>query len=177
VPTIGQWIDVLETTGEILVVPPYLENFGKRLVKSPKVYFTDSGVACHLLGIESENALRKSPFHGPILEGFVASEIAKLQLGRGQRREIDYFRDQQGLEVDFVVPRGGRLTLIEAKTGQTLRPAMGEPLSRLADAIDQDRTDSYVVYRRPVGVEVVAQVRPGVSAIDVAELPELFGVR
>jgi len=64
-------------------VPPHFENFGNRLVKSPKIYLADSGLACHLLGIANQAELRRSPFLGPIFEGFVASEIAKSQANRG----------------------------------------------------------------------------------------------
>lgn len=102
---------------------PYFENFGKRLVKSPKVYFVDSGLLCHLLGVESERELSRSPFLGSMFEGFVASEILKHQIGAGRPRQLYYFRDQQGLEVDFVVPAGHRrLVLVEAKAARTSGP-------------------------------------------------------
>jgi len=84
VPTVSQWLGVLEATGQIILVPPFLENFGKRLVKSPKLHFVDSGLACHLLGIESASALRRSPFLGPLYEGFVTSEIVKRQMHNGR---------------------------------------------------------------------------------------------
>ena len=80
VPTISAWLSILETTGQILLIPPFYEDFGKRLVKSPKLYFTDSGLACHLLGINSNDELQRSPFLGPLFEGFVASEIFKQQV-------------------------------------------------------------------------------------------------
>ncbi|MBI4542686.1 MAG: ATP-binding protein [Gemmatimonadetes bacterium] len=76
VPTVTQWLSILEITGQILLVPPFFESFGKRLIKSPKLYFTDSGLASHLLGLETERALATSPFLGPRFEGFVAGEIA-----------------------------------------------------------------------------------------------------
>jgi len=95
VPTLGEWLNILEVTGQIIVVPPFYENFGKRLIKSPKIYFTDSGLACYLLGLETENALRHSTFFGHVFEGVIASEIAKHQLNTGRRKEIYYyFRDQ-----------------------------------------------------------------------------------
>ena len=108
VPGITSWLSILEATHQVLIVPPYFENLGKRLIKSPRVYIADSGLACHLLGIETEAELKKSPLLGEIFEGFIASEILKAQLNAGRRREIYYFRDQQGLEVDFVLPRKGR---------------------------------------------------------------------
>jgi predicted AAA+ superfamily ATPase len=87
VPTIAEWLRILESTGEIIVVPPYFENFGKRLIKSPKVYWGDSGLACHLLGIRSAAELERSPFLGPLFEGFVASEILKGQTNQGLRKD------------------------------------------------------------------------------------------
>lgn len=104
VPTVGRWLDILEATAQVLIVSPYFENLGKRLIKSAKVYIADSGLACHLLGVESERELAKTPFLEALFEGFVASEIVKAQVNAGRRPELYFFRDQQGLEVDFVVP-------------------------------------------------------------------------
>ena len=117
VPTIAQWLGVLETTAQVLIVPPFYENLGKRLIKSPKVYLADSGLACHLLGIESAARTRRSRRSSArLFEGFIAAEIVKAQVNAGRRRELYYFRDEQGLEVDFVVPgRGGSLALVECK--------------------------------------------------------------
>jgi predicted AAA+ superfamily ATPase len=85
-----------------------------------------------LLGIQTQEELARSPFLGPLWEGFVASEIVKHQLNAGRRRELYCFRDQQGLEIDFVVPaRGGRLLLIEARASQTALPRMADSLVRL----------------------------------------------
>jgi hypothetical protein len=104
VPGVSSWLDVLETTGQVLLVPPFFENLGKRLIKSPKIYVADSGLCCHLLGLETQTEVERSPFLGALFEGFVASEIAKVQAHAGRRRQLYTFRDQQGLEVDFVVP-------------------------------------------------------------------------
>ncbi|MGI8957524.1 MAG: ATP-binding protein [Chthoniobacterales bacterium] len=135
VPGIGRWLDILEATAQILLVPPYFENLGKRLIKSPKIYVADSGLACHLLGIETAAELEKSPFLGALFEGFIAGEIVKAQLNAGRRRELYYFRDQQGLEVDFVVPgKGGGLRLVEAKAARTVSPGDAAPMQRLATA-------------------------------------------
>lgn len=76
-PTITQWLGVLDTTAQILIVPPFYENLGKRLIKSPKVYVADSGLACHLLGIDTAGELARSPFLGALFEGFIAAEIGK----------------------------------------------------------------------------------------------------
>jgi hypothetical protein len=180
VPTITQWLGVLETTAQILIVPPFYENLGKRLIKSPKVYLADSGVACHLLGIDSEVELRKSPFAGSLFEGLIASEIVKTQVNAGGRREIYHFRDEQGLEVDFVMPGPrGSLTLVECKAGRTVTPSMAAPMQRLRDAVTKARrTDTAVhmclVHQTTKMEHPTSAVAPGVRALPwrdfVAEL-------
>jgi predicted AAA+ superfamily ATPase len=123
VPTISEWLHILEMTGQVIIVPPYFENLGKRLIKSPKVFWGDSGLACYLLGITSEQELRRSPFLGQLFEGFVAAEILKSQANQGARKELYYFRDQQGLEVDFLIPRpNAGVWLIECKAGKPSDP-------------------------------------------------------
>ena len=140
VPTITQWIGVLETTQQLLIVPPFYENLGKRLIKSPKIYFVDSGLACHLLGITSKAELERSPFLGPLFEGFVAGELIKHQVNRGQRREIYHFRDEQGLKVDFLVPaRNGGVTMIECKASRTPVPSMATSLVKLREGFEEKR--------------------------------------
>jgi predicted AAA+ superfamily ATPase len=171
VSTLTAWLGILEITGQVLLIPPYFENFGKRLVKSPKVYLTDTGLTCHLLGIDSEKTLKLSPFYGPLFEGFVASEIVKHQLGLGRRRELYYFRDQQGLEVDFVVPAGHRrLALIEAKGTATAVPAMARPLLRLAEAIGDYDLAKYVIYRPSDAAAATSALHPGVRAGSLNDL-------
>ena len=147
VPTITEWIGILETTGQIVLVPPYFENFGKRLIKSPKVYLTDSGLGCHLLGIDTARALSRSPFSQALFEGFVASEIVKQQVNLGRRRELYFFRDQRGLEVDFIVPHGAQeLVLIEATASQTVYPNAARSVLSLARSIRNHRTRCVVVH-------------------------------
>ncbi|MBI2931218.1 MAG: ATP-binding protein [Planctomycetes bacterium] len=165
VPTVSSWLGVLEITGEIILVPPFFENFGKRLIKSPKVYFTDSGLACHLLGIDSVKMLESSPFLGPLFEGFIASEIVKHQLGVGRRKEIYFFRDQQGLEVDFVVPKAAReLLLLEAKASHTADPAMAGSLLRLREAVKRYETRAFVVHRPARELDSLSALSSGVRA-------------
>ena len=171
VPTISGWLSALEVTGQILLVPPFYENFGKRLLKSPKVYFVDTGLVCHLLGISSASALRQSTFAGPLFESFVAAELAKQQINRGGRVEFWYFRDQQGLEVDFVVPRGvGRLALIEAKSSQTPVPAMARPLERLVGAMRNRRTQCFVVHGGTGPDAAGRALTRGVAAVTLPQL-------
>lgn len=168
IPTVSEWLSILETTGQILLVSPFFENFGKRLIKSPKIYFVDTGLLAYLLGIESEAMLNRSPFLGPLFEAMVASEIVKTQVGCGRQRALYYFRDQQGLEVDFVVPCGDRrLILLEAKASRTLSPQMAEPLLRLSKAVSNYRTDCIVVHRPPEEAMESSALRPDVSALSL----------
>lgn len=173
VPTITEWLNALEITAQILLVPPFYENFGKRLVKTPKLFFVDSGLACHLLGIASVAALRRSALYGRLFEGFVAAEIAKRQVNGGGRVQLYYFRDQQGLEVDLIVPQGPEgLALIEAKASKTPLPSMARPLQRLAGSIRHYTTRSIVVHGGSAGAEAGTALLPGVAALSVAQLLE-----
>jgi uncharacterized protein len=181
VPGISNWLDILEATGLIMLVPPYFENFGKRLIKSPRVYWLDSGLVCHLLNIETEAALERSPFLGALFEGWVAAEIVKSQINAGRRRELYYFRDQQGLEVDFIAPAPPRknhaagMWMIEAKASRSPSSDMARPMLALAKAwpsgpTAQPLTNSFLVHRparHPVDSSALAQ---GVKAITLAQL-------
>jgi predicted AAA+ superfamily ATPase len=177
VPTIGEWLHILEMTGQIIVVPPYFENFGKRIIKASKVYWADSGMACYLLGITTQSELERSPFLGALFEGFVAAEILKSQVNRGERKELYFFRDQQGLEVDFLVPRpNAGLWPIEAKASKTVRPAMAAPLLALRKALGDRAKRFTVVHRKSTDGIATTAIAPGVEALDinrfVAELNE-----
>lgn len=175
VPTITQWLSILEITGQVLLVPPFFETFGKRLIKSPRLYLTDSGVACHLLGIDTPRALKTSPFVGALFEGFVASEMAKAQSAAGRRAELYHFRDQQGLEVDFVVPAGNRhLILAEAKASATVRPVDAQPMMRLSRAVKGYRMTRVVVHQPRSATERLSVLRPGVQAIGIAGVAPLI---
>ena len=173
VPTISEWLRILEMTGQIILVPPYFENFGKRLVKSPKLYWGDTGLACHLLGIQTQAELDRSPFLGSIFEGFVAAEILKSQVNRGHRKELYYFRDQQGLEIDFVVPRpNARFWLIEAKASKTVHSSMAAPMLALTRAAGDRVTRRLVVYRKPRTGPAFTALSKGVEALTLDQFAE-----
>jgi len=179
VPTMGDWLHILEVTGQIILVPPYFEDLGKRLIKSPKVYLGDSGLACYLLGLTSVAELERSPFLGSLFEGFVAAEIVKSQADRGMRKELYYFRDQQGLEVDFLIPRpNAKLWLVEAKSAKTVRPPMASPLTSLQRAL-QTRPGRLIVVHRKSRLQVTtAAIAKGVDALDVEQfVRELLAIK
>ncbi len=168
VPTISEWLHILELTSQIILVPPYFENLGKRLIKSPKIFWGDSGLACYLLGLSSTTELERSPFLGPLFEGFVAAEILKGQANLGLRKELYYFRDQQGLEVDFLVPRSNsKLWLVEAKASKTVRPAMVAPLLSLRRSLKKQSARLIVVHRASRSQLSTAAIAQGAEAIDL----------
>jgi len=177
VPTIGEWLSILEVTGQIILVPPYFDNFGKRLIKSPKIYWGDSGFACYLLGVTSSAELERSPFLGALFEGFVAAEILKNQANRGLQKELYYFRDQQGLEVDFLVPRpNSHLWLVEAKAGKTVPPSMAAPLLSLRRASPKRSERLIVVHRKSRSQLPTAAIAGGVEALDVDQFIQELGL-
>ena len=171
VPTLGEWLRVLEITGQVILVPPYFENFGKRLTKSPKVYMGDSGMACHLLGIESQAELDRSPFLGALFEGYVAAEILKSQINQGRRKELYHFRDQQGLEVDLLFPDGhGGLWMVECKASRTVKPEMAGPMASLRRSMGgRAAVRLSVVHRASASTQATRALAPGVEALVVEE--------
>ncbi len=179
VPTVSEWLGILEATHQIILVPPFFENFGKRLIKSPKLYFTDTGLASYLLGIESEHSLISSPFCGALFESFVASEISKAQLNAGKRRDIYYFRDRQGLEVDFLIPLGNRrLALIEAKASRTIRSVDAAPIMRLEKAaLKKYAIESFVVHIPSRALQGISALQKGVKAASYDDIPHMLGIK
>jgi len=91
---------ILQITGQIVLVPPFFENFGKRLIKSPRLYFVDSGLLCSLLGIRKAAQLAEHPLRGAVFENWVMTEILKSRVHRGLPADLHFFRSRAGLEVD-----------------------------------------------------------------------------
>ncbi len=183
VPSITRWIDILEATGLILRVQPFYENLGKRLIKSPKIYWIDAGLTCYLLGIQSEAELERSPFLGAIFEGQVATEIIKSQINAGRQRELYYFRDQQGLEVDFIAPiKGGKYMLIEAKATCSPTPDMAKPMQSLTNAWIQSKNKRELQYsilvHRPARAQVASRaLAPGSQALSLEEFVNFINTK
>ena len=118
--TARSWISVLEATYIAFRLPPIHVNIGKRLIKTPKLFFFDTGLLCYLLGIRSPDQLEVHPLRGPIFESWVASEIYKHYANRGQTLPLFFFRDRAGNEADFVLDRGAAgLLAVEVKAGRT----------------------------------------------------------
>ncbi|MBK7129383.1 MAG: ATP-binding protein [Crocinitomicaceae bacterium] len=120
VKTIDAWISVLEMSYIVYRLPPYHVNFNKRVIKSPKLYFYDTGVLCHLLGIRSASALASSRHYGEIFENFIVTEIVKNRKNHEQSGDVFFFRDSVGNEVDVVIDRGDSLVPIEIKSARRI---------------------------------------------------------
>ncbi len=119
--TIRKWIHALEISGLIYLLPPYYANIGKRLIKSPKLYFADHGLLCYLLGIENESDWHSHAHKGNLWENLVLMELIKTHsLVPGN--DLFFYRDQNGVEVDFLIEKKGKMLLIEAKAGERISP-------------------------------------------------------
>lgn len=118
--TARAWLSVLEASDLIFLLPPYHESFGKRLVKSPKLYLVDVGLCCWLLAIRSAEVLALHPQRGALFETLVVSEFLKTRLNAGLPADLYFWRDNNGLEADLVFERAGKLQTVEVKAGRTL---------------------------------------------------------
>lgn len=118
--TARAWLSVLEASFLAFRLAPFHANVGKRLVKTPKLHFYDSGLLCYLLGIRAPAQLREHPLRGAVFETWVASEILKARVHRGLPGGLSFFRSRQGAEVDVVLERVGDVVAVEAKSAQTV---------------------------------------------------------
>lgn len=118
--TAKAWISVLEASYILFLLRPHHAGFRKRLVKSPKVYFYDTGLLCWLLGIHEAGQLETHPLRGGIFETFVISELRKVRLNRVANTEFYFWRDSNGNEIDLIADQGGKMMPIEIKSGKTL---------------------------------------------------------
>lgn len=121
--TIREWISVLEATYILIRLEPYFENFGKRLIKSPKLYFVDTGLLCHLLGIESVVQLQNEALYGNIFENWVVMELMKERYHAALDPRFYFYRDVSGREVDLLFQMGSHLVPIEIKSSSTFSNA------------------------------------------------------
>jgi hypothetical protein len=151
---------VLEATYQVIVLRPYFANVGKRLVKTPKVYFADVGTLCYLTGLKDPEHAASGPMGGPIMETAVLSEIFKTLTHCGIDPQIYFWRTSAGTEVDFVIETGGRLVPIEVKLSATPRPAMARSIASLMGDFGEKVMPGYVVHpgdvRLPLGTNVTA---------------------
>ena len=146
-PTAKAWMSVLEASYITFRLPSFSANIRKRLVKMPKLHFFDTGLVCWLLGIRTTEHLRLHPLRGAIFETWVISEIMKHRINTGETGNMYHYRDQNKVEADLVIDRGNRLTLVEAKAGQTAASSVFSIARRVREVLQEIRPcDATVVY-------------------------------
>ncbi|MEZ4687607.1 MAG: ATP-binding protein [Bacteroidia bacterium] len=121
--TVRSWIGLLEASYVIFLLPPYHKNFNKRIVKTPKLYFVDTGLAAWLLGIQDEDQLTLHHYKGALFENWAISEFLKKRFNQGKRSNLFFWRDSSGNEIDLILENGLNTEAIEIKSGQTIQPA------------------------------------------------------
>ncbi len=137
--TVKSWVNLLETSGIIYLLQPYFSNISKRLIKSPKLYFTDTGLVCRLLGIENPTQLITHPLYGSIFETHIVIEYIKYYLNRGESPNIYFWRDKKGLEADLFKNISGSISEIyEIKSSQTIPEDAFSKLKQIQSITDNN---------------------------------------
>lgn len=169
VKAIRSWLSVLEASNQIVLLEPWFANVGKRIVKTPKLYFCETGFVCHLLGVTEDN-LSDSPFAGSLWETLVFAELRKLSAIHGYSMHLWFYRDQQQVEADFMILSGGFARLIECKWRSNYEKKDFRHLEKIRETAknhpDFSKTQLFVVCR----VGKAASLGDGYSVIPVNEL-------
>ena len=144
--TVTSWLSVLQASYLVTLLPPYYENISKRLVKSPKLYFNDPGLACFLLDIESPRQLERDKMRGAIFENYVVMEVIKHRYNRGLLDGVYFYRDSNQNEVDILLKEEGEITAIEVKSSMTYHSSFEDSISKLAEWIKTPISNKLIVY-------------------------------
>ena len=132
--TLAQWLSVLEASYVVYKLQPYFSNISKRHTKSPKIYFTEIGLASYLLGIETENQANRDPLRGNLFENLIVSEVLKSRLNANKTPQLFYMRTEKGVEVDLIVKKEDDLYPVEIKTSMTPNRSFSRNLLSFVDA-------------------------------------------
>ncbi len=144
--TVTHWLSVLQASYLVMLLPPYYENISKRLVKSPKLYFCDPGLACFLLDIESPRQLERDKMRGAIFENYVVMEVIKHRYNRGLLEGVFFYRDSNQNEVDILLKEEGEITAIEVKSSMTYHSSFADSITKLSDWIKTPVARKMIVY-------------------------------
>lgn len=144
--TISHWLSVLQASYLITLLPPYYENIPKRLVKSPKLYFNDPGLACYLLDIESPQQLDRDKMRGAIFENMIVMEAIKHRYNMGLEGGVFFYRDSNQNEVDLLIKQRGELTAIEVKSSMTYSSSFEKALTQIEGWIKTPISKKAIVY-------------------------------
>ncbi len=145
VPTVKRWVSVLEASYIVFLVPPYFKNFGKRIVKAPKLHFYDMGLLNYLLGIRHRDQVIANPMAGALFETAVVSEIIKRKYAEGAKPELYYWRSQSGVEVDLIVLEEDGYAPFEIKLSAKPKPLFYKNLNYWLELEKQKNTKGYLV--------------------------------
>lgn len=143
--TVKSWLSILEASFIVYKLSPYFENFGKRLIKSPKYYFMDTGLLCFLLGIENPAQVARDPLVGQLFENLVIMDVVKNRYNSGKLENLYFFRDSNGLEADLLLQQGRQLIPIEIKSSSTYKPELLKGLKRIMELSPQV-AEGHLVY-------------------------------
>ena len=144
--TVKNWIAILEASYLVFLLRPHHRNFGKRLVKTPKLYFLDTGIAAHLLGVTTPEQLDAHPLRGHLFENMVVAEYWKAAMNAGRTDALYFWRDSTGNEVDLIIEDGMRLIPVEIKSGATLNFDFLRGLKRFAEFAGEDSYNPALIY-------------------------------
>lgn len=161
-PTVKEWISILETSGIIFILPPYFENFSKRLVKNPKLIFADTGILCHLLSIRNVEQLQSHPLLGFIFETFLIGECFKRFYNWGESAPLYFWRDQAKNEIDLLIQRGQKGFPVEIKLSQTYTSEFQKTIQQWFKLDNNPADAGCVVYcgEQAIGVETPVPTVP-----------------
>jgi predicted AAA+ superfamily ATPase len=146
VVTVTNWLSILQSSYIIFLLPPYFENFNKRITKTPKLYFTDVGLAAYLLGIHDITQLDRDPLRGFLFENLIIAELLKSRLNTGAEPELYYYRDNHQNEVDVVLRLNDRLVAIEIKSSATYNNSFARGLNYYAKIAKEKLYKQYLIY-------------------------------
>ena len=140
------WLSILEASYLVFRLQPFYKNYKKRLAKRSKLYFYDTAIVCHLLGIESPEHLSIHTSRGAIFEGFMIAEVIKTNFALGKRPALYYWREHSGIEVDLFIEKANQLFALEAKSGQTITPEHLKNLLKLQETITDTQIQPLLIY-------------------------------
>lgn len=156
--TIKNWISILEASFIIFRLSPYHNNFGKRVIKSPKIYFTDVGLLTFLLNISKPDQVLRDPLVGNIFENLVVIELLKSRLNKGLTSNLYFYRDENGFEIDIILDHGRKFTAIEIKSAQTFNTDLIKNLKKITKISNQIDNNVLVYNGKPAQIDEVKMV-------------------
>lgn len=158
--TLREWLAVLEASYIVFTLRPYYQNFGKRLTKSPKIYFTEPGLVSLLLGISTPEQMGRDPLMGHVFENMVVVEALKARLNAGKSPELYFFRDTRGFEIDLILDEQRHPRPFEIKAAMSFTPGMTKALQQFSSKVADAITPTLLYSGPPIGTVEGIQVLP-----------------